>query len=228
MIPRSKGDETRERILNAALECFREKGFEQTTMRDVAARAGMALGAAYYYFKSKDALVMAFYQQTHEDLGPKIDEAIASTRDLRLRLERLLKLKFEYFAGSRKLLAALAAHTDPEHPLSPFSENTRETRERDMAVFARALEDSKITVKKDLAGKLPGILWMYQMGMILFWIHDRSEGQRRTHALVEKSLGLIVRLLQVSSLPLMTPMRRVVLELAEIVAETESVGKFTD
>jgi AcrR family transcriptional regulator len=38
---------------------FREQGFEQTTMRDVAARVGVSLGAAYYYFASKDAIVGA-------------------------------------------------------------------------------------------------------------------------------------------------------------------------
>ena len=95
---------------------------------------------------------------------------------LRGRLERLLKLKFEYFADSRKLLAALAAHTDPEQPLSPFSEATKSIRDRDVAVFARAIENSSVTVKKDLAEKLPVILWMYQMGMILFWIEDRAAG----------------------------------------------------
>jgi len=59
---------------------------------------------------------------------------------------------------------------------------------------------------------------MYQMGIILFWIHDRSPAQERTRALIEKSLGIVVRLIQLSSLPLMRPLRRQALELYRIVA----------
>lgn len=55
-----KAEATRTRILDAALDLFRSQGFDQTTMREIAAEAGVALGSAYYYFESKDALVMAF------------------------------------------------------------------------------------------------------------------------------------------------------------------------
>jgi AcrR family transcriptional regulator len=62
-----KAEETRNRILDAALRLFRERGFEQTTMRDVAAEAGVATGAAYYYYRSKQELVLAFYLRTDEE-----------------------------------------------------------------------------------------------------------------------------------------------------------------
>lgn len=55
------------------------------------------------------------------------------------------------------------------------------------------------------------------MGVILFWIYDRSEGQRKTQALLDKSLNIIVRLIKISSLPLMRPLRRVVVDLVETV-----------
>jgi AcrR family transcriptional regulator len=219
MSGRTKGDDTRARILSAALDCFREKGFDATTMRDVAARAGMALGAAYYYFPAKDAIVLAFYKQAQEDLAPRMQEVLASTKDLRGRLKQVVLLKLEYFAESRRLLGALAAHTDPAHPLSPFGEESREVRERDIAFFEKALQGQ--TVKKDLASRLPGMLWMFQMGIVLFWIYDRSLDQRRTHLLLEKSLNLIYRLLQVSGLPLMSPMRRLILEVVDAVTAEE-------
>ena len=53
----ARAEDTRKRIYEAALELFRENGFEQTTMRDIAQKAGVALGAAYYYFASKEAIV---------------------------------------------------------------------------------------------------------------------------------------------------------------------------
>ena len=42
----AKSEETRERIFEAALRLFREQGFDETTMRNVAAEAGVATGAA--------------------------------------------------------------------------------------------------------------------------------------------------------------------------------------
>jgi AcrR family transcriptional regulator len=214
-----KSDETRLRILNSALESFRERGFEEATMREIAARAEVATGAAYYYFASKDAIVMAFYQRAMAEMQEELEESLTSTRDLRKRLRGILEAKLRYFEPSRRLLTALAAHVDPQHPLSPFSEQTREIREIDVTVFARALEGSNVRVADDIKETLPRILWLYQMGLILYWIHDASPAQEKTAALLDKSLRLVVRLLQLSSLPLMRPLRRQVLALYSAAAE---------
>ena len=65
----------------------------------------------------------------------------------------------------------------------------------------------------NLAPHLPKLLWLYQMGLILFWIYDRSKSQRRTHQLREKSLGLLVTALKLARFPLLRPLRRKVVEL---------------
>ena len=63
-----KSESTRALILASALAAFRERGFERVTMREIAADAGVALGAAYYYFDSKDAIVTAFYEQAQAEI----------------------------------------------------------------------------------------------------------------------------------------------------------------
>jgi AcrR family transcriptional regulator len=213
--PTAKSDETRARILQAAIDLFRRQGFDQTTMREIATEAGVATGAAYYYFDSKDAIVLAFYSQALTEMEPLLEQALARSKDLRERIGALVSVKLDYFEPNRRLLGALASHVDPEHPLSPFSEQTRDTRERDVAFFERALVDSRVRVPADLQPYLPRLLWMYQMGLILFWIYDRSEGQRRTRALVDKSLAVLVRLLKLSTFPLMRPVRKMVIEVIE-------------
>jgi len=219
MKPTPKSDETRARILEAAMELFRRKGFEETTMREIASQAGMAIGAAYYYFDSKDAIVLAFYDQAQAEMLPQLEETLAQKKDLKERLRALLEIKLRYFEPNRRLLGALAVHTDPEHSLSPFSARTRAIRERDIEYFARALEGSHVRLHPDLKTHLPRILWLYQMGLILYWIHDRSPAQKRTHALVEKSLPIIVRLIQISGFPLLRAVRRSVVELVEAVTD---------
>ena len=212
----SKSEETRERILTAALALFHDRGFEAATMRDIADRSSVATGAAYYYFSSKDAIVLAFYERAAKEMAQQLDGALESTADLRKRLAAVLEVKFRYFAPSRRLLAALAAHVDPSHPLSPFSEETRDIREQDIAQFRRALSGSRTRISKDLESALPTLLWMYQMALILYWIHDRSPEQKKTVELVDKSLRLLVRLIKLSGLPLMRPLRRQILELCRI------------
>jgi AcrR family transcriptional regulator len=213
----AKSEETRARILDAAIELFRARGFEEATMREIASAAGVATGAAYYYFDSKDAIVLAFYGRAQQELEPLLDQALAGTRDFEGRLRALIEVKLSYFAPDRGLLRALAAHADPEHPLSPFSEQTAATRDQDIAFFARLLAESRIKIPADLSPWLPRILWMYQMGLILFWIYDRSEGQKRTHALLDNSASMVTRLIRLSGFPLLRPARKAVVQLVETV-----------
>ncbi|MGH9593935.1 MAG: TetR family transcriptional regulator, partial [Bryobacteraceae bacterium] len=186
-------------------------------MREIAVAAGVATGAAYYYFDSKDAIVLAFYDQAQKDMEPRLNEVLAASKDLRARLNGIIGVKLEYFKSSRRLLGALAAHTDPEHPLSPFSAQTEAIRSTDTRSFDRALEGSRVHVSEDLREYLPRILWMYQMGIILFWIYDRSAGQKKTRALIDKSLDVVVRLIGLSRLPLTKPLRRIVIGLVDTV-----------
>jgi AcrR family transcriptional regulator len=218
-----KAEETRSRILNAALDLFRRKGFDQATLREIAAGAGVSLGNAYYYFDSKEALVMAFYSRASEEMAPLIETALAGAKGFEKRVAAILSVKFEYFGPNRAFLGALLRHgADPHNPLSPFGEETRHIRERDMEYFAKALEASPLDVPKDLTHELPKLLWLYQMGMILFWIYDRSAGQRRTGRLREKSLALMATALKLASFPLLRPLRRKIVELVRIAEGEEA------
>jgi AcrR family transcriptional regulator len=217
--PTPRAEDTRRRIYESALKLFREKGFEATTMRDVAAKAEVALGAAYYYFSSKEAIVLAFYQEMQENSHEGILEALAGEKKLKDRIRVVLEKRFELLTPNRKFCDALFRHAPDTHdPLSPFSAETRPIRERAIEHLRVALEGSDIKVPADLKPTLPYLLWLYQMAVILFWLYDRSPHQERTQKLMEKSLGLLVSLLRLSALPLMKPLRKTMLELVETVA----------
>ena len=68
-----KGHAKRQQILDAALKMFEESGYEKTTMRGIAERAGISLGSAYYYFKSKEQLIQGFYYRLHDLLAERED-----------------------------------------------------------------------------------------------------------------------------------------------------------
>src|SRR6266851_6336558 len=142
-----KAEETRERIVDAALTLFRDKGFDETTMRDIAAAAGVATGAAYYYFRSKEELVMAFYKRTAEEARTLLPPAIARSSDLRKRLRAIIDLELSQFAEHRRLLIALARiGIDPANPLSPFGKETQPMRDESIDAFRVALRDSNVRI----------------------------------------------------------------------------------
>ncbi|MBV8631227.1 MAG: TetR family transcriptional regulator [Silvibacterium sp.] len=213
----SKSEETRTRILEAALTTFRERGFERATMREIAAVANVATGAAYYYFESKDAIVMAFYERSTKDMTPVTEARLASSRTLEARLRGIIAAKFEEFRPNRTLLAALTAHTDPDHPLSPFSKETARIRNADIAFFTRAVNESKVKLPTRVAPYLPRLLWMYQMGVILFWVYDKSPDQQRTKVLFDKTLKMLLLTLKIAGVPLLRPLHRLAGELLEAV-----------
>ena len=72
---RPKGDKrqrTRAKLLDAARELIREKGYARTTLQDVASRAGMTSGAIYGNFKNRDELFIALGQTYWAPIRPKI------------------------------------------------------------------------------------------------------------------------------------------------------------
>jgi AcrR family transcriptional regulator len=215
---KNKAEETAAGIRAAALELFRSDGFEAATMRGIAVKAGVATGAAYYYYESKDAIVMDFYRRASEQMQPEIEAALRNERGLATLLRRLIGVKLDHFAENRSVLRALLrVGADPKNPLSPFSEQTREIRDTDTAWFERVLAQSAVKVHRGLASRLPRVLWFLQMGIILFWVIDETEERRRTTRLLELSTSIAVTLIRLSSLPLMRPVRRTAVELIDLI-----------
>ena len=215
---KSKSEETGQRILESALALFREEGFDAATMRGIALKAGVATGAAYYYYPSKEAIVMDFYRRACDDMQPKIGAALENARGLEARLRELIRVKLDHFGPNRGVLRTLLRNgADPKHPLSPFSPETKEIRDIDIAWFETILTDCGMRIPRDLEPQLPGVLWFLQMGVIFFWVIDDSPAQVRSARLLELAAKSAATLVRLSGLPLMRPVRKAALELIEVV-----------
>jgi len=192
-----KSEATRRLLLERALALFQDKGVEATTMRDIARAADLSLGAAYYYFPSKEALIFAYYEDNQAAM-----EAIAlrARGTLRERLGTLMHGKLDAIRPQRAMLGAIVARlVDPGDPVGAFSAQTRAVRERAIQIFAEVLE----------AGGLPpqavsvaaNALWLLQMAAMLVYVHDTSAKCARTHGLVDDGLDLLVPLLSLLGTP---------------------------
>src|SRR6266403_6135829 len=212
----NKGGQTKAAILQTALDMFRESGYEETTMRAIAERTGVSLGNAYYYFHSKEHLIQAFYHRTHEEHLEASIPKLEKEKTLRARLLAVMRLKidilqpYHQFAG---VLFKTAAH--PESPLNPFAPESDPVRQESIKLFDDVVEKSKTRIPKDLRAELPYLLWVYHMGVILFWIDDPSPKHRRTYRRLEHTVELLDRLFSLASNPLMRPLRKQALRLID-------------
>ena len=73
--PRSRAENTRARLLAAAISAFSEKGFHGTTTRDIAAAAGMSPAAVYVHHSSKEELLFLIAREGHEQALAVVREA---------------------------------------------------------------------------------------------------------------------------------------------------------
>ena len=67
---------------------------------------------------------------------------------------------------------------------------------------------------------MPEVLWMFQMGVIYFWVTDDSRGQQRTARLLNLGASIVATLLRIAGLPLTRPLRKVAIELIDTVKGT--------
>ena len=201
LAPQPSAENTNELILRTALDLFRSRGFEVTTMRDIARAAHVATGAAYYYFPSKEAIVFAYYDRVQRLHAEKVREEWKGNSMLRPRLGILLHSKLDILKDDRRFLGALFRYTgDPSHPLSVFGKGSQTQRAQSVELIGEAISTPGLT--EESRQLLPPILWLAHLGMVLSLIYDESEGQQKTHKLVDAVLDLLVQAIELTNLPL--------------------------
>jgi hypothetical protein len=92
--------------------------------------------------------------------------------------------------------------------LSPFSAQSSPTRDKSLALFRQLVSGSSAKLPADVDILLADYLWLYQMGIILYWVHDISENSQKTFRLIDRSVKLIQALVELSGLPLIAPFRK--------------------
>jgi AcrR family transcriptional regulator len=202
------------------MDLLREGGYEDTTMRAIAERAGVSLGNAYHYFGSKEHLIQAFYQRTHEEHVAASLPALEKESGLKARLYSVMRLKIAMLEPYHRFAGVLfKTAADPRSPLNPFAPDSEPVRRDSIQLFEHLVAGSNERMPKDLRAELPYLLWLYHMGIILFWIHDSSPKQARTYRLINQTVELLDKLISLASNPLMRPVRKRALRLVEELRE---------
>lgn len=207
--PVKKSDLTRERLVRVALDLFAKQGFDATTMRAIAAEAGVAPGATYYYFDSKESIVYEYYKQSQIDHEKALDGYFARELSFSKRLHKAVTSKIEVALPYKDMARALfRIAANPDSPLSPFSEESKDVRLQALRIFEEVVEGSKERFHPELKKLLPEFLWLYAMGVILFWIYDNSKNSRKTFEFIDKTTPIIASLNQMIQSPFAAPFRK--------------------
>ena len=215
-----RGETSRAAILAAALDLFQERGYEPTTMRAIADRAGVPLGSSYHYFPSKEHLVLEFYRHTHGLHAAAVAPLLAREKDLSARLRGTIRAvvitcePFHTVAGS-----IFSTVVDPSSPLNPFGEASKPLRDEVVQLYAEVVGGSDARIPHDIAEQLPLVLWLYQMAILYFWIFDISPGRLRTLEVIDETTDLIVKLISLANLPVLRGSRKRVLGLIKSIVE---------
>jgi AcrR family transcriptional regulator len=186
----------RKRIVTAALNLFQTKGFEATTTKAIARKAGIAEGTVFNYFKTKEDIALHFLEQ-------EVDQAIAAVREskrlrkapLEEKLFTLVHSQLEYLAPYERFIgAAFIQALKPASPLGPFSHRAQELRHRYVGFVQELFEES--LPKNPLTWVAPEAFWIYYLGALLYWLHDSSPGKQNTLAFLDRSLSMGVFMLK--------------------------------
>jgi AcrR family transcriptional regulator len=179
-------EETRRKILDAAAELFRSRGFDATTTRDIAREAGIAAGTLFNYFVSKEAIV-ARLAETALAKGRTAFARQAIDGNPEEELFALAAAELRQLKPLRKFFTPLL-----ETVLSPLA--AARGRTEDDCFRAEHLELVAGIARKHGVEELSPVsfqvYWALYTGVLAFWAADKSPRQEDTLAMLDRSMRM--------------------------------------
>ena len=209
-----QGEAARARLYDIAIRLISERGYEETTLRDIARAGGVSVGLLYRYFPSKQAVIIALYDQLSTEFARQTAAMEAGTWRERFvfALESSLTALRPHRTALRALIPVLVG--DPADGV--FAEGTAFSRLRVQQVFEEAVAKASDAPKPPLTLALGRVLYLVHLAVLLWWLLDKTPQQRATTALV----GLTRQLLPSAALTLrLPPIRRFVIAIDSLIVE---------
>ena len=210
----SQGLAAQGRLYETAVRMIRERGYEATTLRDIASEAGVSVGLLYRYFPSKRAVIIALYDDLSQDFLR--ETAGMKPGPWRDRFLFALEMSVRALQPQRSTLRALIPILVGDPDDGVFAERTAFSRDRAQRVFEDAVRGATDAPKAPLAAALGRLLYLVHLGVLLWWLLDKSPQQRATKGLIRITEQLLPSAALALRLP---PLRRFVISLDELIRE---------
>jgi AcrR family transcriptional regulator len=215
----AQGVAAREHLYATAIGLIAERGYDATTLRDIAAKARVSVGLLYRYFPSKQAVVLALYERLSAEYAARAANLPAGKWGARFvfALDTSLDVLRPHRVTLRALIPVLVGHSDD----GVFAPGTAFSRQRVLNVFEAAVAEATDAPAAALRTALPRLLYLAHLAVLMWWLLDTSPKERATSGLI----ALLKRMLP--SLPLalrLPPLRRFVVDMDELIRD----GLFAD
>ena len=210
----AQGAAARDLLYQTAMRMISERGYEGTTLRDIAKDAHVSVGLLYRYFPSKQAVIIALYDELSQEFARQSSSMKPGKwRDRFLfALETSLRVLQSHRTALRALIPILVG--DPDDGV--FAEGTAFSRLRVQHVFEDAVAGSVDAPKAPLSDALGRLLYLVHLAVLLWWLLDKTPKQRATAALVELTAQLLPSAALTLRLP---PIRRFVIAFDGLIRE---------
>ena len=173
MISNEKTPDTREQILNAALQLFAEQGYHKTKISDIVKAVGVAQGTFYWYFQSKESIALEMIENGREKLLQFIAQGYrqsgGTVQDAVHASEKLFEDFFTFSEKNKALMVLLFKGIETEESVHYAIEETRERLEEAFQQNIKRAMELGILPKKD--PNLESALLMSLIeGMLIRWL----------------------------------------------------------
>jgi AcrR family transcriptional regulator len=188
--------DSRQEILRTAARLFKQRGYDATSMNDVAAALKLSKGGLYHHFQSKDEILYEIMNHAMEITQERVLNPVRGIADPEERLRALIRLHIEVVLSPRDREITVMLHEN--HPLPPALRKRINARKKEyihflenlMAEVQNAQLQNKAQYQK---GKVsPRAAAFALLGMIN-WIYQwhKPEGDLQTENLIPQFTGLI-------------------------------------
>lgn len=208
----AQGAAARARLYEIAVRMIASRGYEATTLREIAKEAGVSPGLLYRYFPSKQAVIVNLY----DELSGEFSRQAAAMRPgkWRDRFVFALRTSLGSLGPHRTALRALIPVLIGDPNDGVFAPGTAFSRLRVQRVFEDVVSGATDSPPPQLAGALGRLLYLIHLAVLLWWLLDKTPKQRATDALV----ALTQQLLPSAALTLrLPPIRRFVVSMDELI-----------
>ena len=185
-----KKQETRRRIVQCARNLFNNKGFEQTTTRDIAEAAGIAAGTMFNYFPTKEALAMTIVCDALDEAGVEFECRLRGDETLDEALFDHVAVGLRHLAPHRKYVGEVL-----ETALSPFAkeslcEQAQQLRVEHLETVQELVSSHGLPTSPVPAVMMMHLYWTLYLGVLSFWASDESPDREDTLVVLDQSMRL--------------------------------------
>ncbi len=181
----------RQEILRTAARLFQQRGYDATSMNDVAAALKLSKGGLYHHFQSKDEILFEIMNHAMEITEDRVLAPVRGIAEPEERLRTLIRLHIEVVLSPRDREITVMLHEN--HPLPPSLRRQINARKKEYVHYVENLiadvqkarrSSGKVTARAAAFALLGMINWIYQ------WY--KPEGELQAHNLVPQFTSLVL------------------------------------